>query len=351
MPERQGADASHPGGARAVAGAPCALRRAMLLVGVALGSGAPLARALPTSDYPNKPVTLTVGFPAGGSTDVIARGLAAALQRVWNQTVIVENISGAGGSIGAQRYLNGKHDGYTLFTSTPIEIIQTPLAMKVKYKSEDFRLIGLMGTSNMFLLVRPTLEVTTVQELVNLSHKLANGKELSFGSVGRGSGFHLVAEKFVSDVAVKAIHVPYKGVAPMLADLAGSQIDFAFMTLGGPVMGMIKTGRFKAIGFASAQRHPDFPDVPTMDESGLVKNFSYDLWAGLVAAKATPEPIVQQLSAALNEVLRQPQFRGEIEGSGVTLASPMTLDEAAERYAVDVARYRAIAQSIHLQPE
>lgn len=282
---------------------------------------------------------------------MITRSLAAALQRVWGQSVIVENLPGAGGSIGAQRYLNGRQDGYTLFTSSPIEVIQTPLALKVKYKSEDFRLVGLVGASNMFLLVRPTLDVRTPQDFLAMARKLPAGKELSFGSVGRGSGFHLVAEKFCADVGIKAIHVPYKGVAPMLSDLAGSQIDFAFMTLGGPIMGMIKTGKFKAIGYADSTRHPEFADVPTLNETGVVKNFSYDLWAGLVVSKATPDAIVQRLSAAMNEALKQPQLRAEIEASGVTFAAPMTLDEAARRYADDVAKYRAIAQSIQLQPE
>ena len=265
--------------------------------------------------------------------------------------MIVENVPGAGGSIGAQRYLSGRQDGYTLFSSSPIEVIQTPLALKVKYKSEDFRLVGLVGASNMFLLVRPTLDVKSPQDFLTLARKLPAGKELSFGSVGRGSGFHLVAETFAAEVGIKAIHVPYKGVAPMLSDLAGSQIDFAFMTLGGPIMGMIKSGRLKAIGYADSQRHPELLDVPTMNETGVVKNFSFDLWSGLFVSKATPEGIVQRLSDAMQEALKQPQLRSEIEGSGVNFAAPMTLDEAARRYAADIAKYRSIAQSIQLQPE
>ena len=169
--------------------------------------------------------------------------------------------------------------------------------------------------------------------------------------MGKGSAFHLVAEKFSADVGIKMIHVPYKGVAPLLTDLAGGQIDAAFMSLGGPVLGMIKTGKFKAIGFAGPQRHAELPEVPTMDQTGLVKNFSYDLWLGLLVPKGTPEPIVQRLSSALGDILRQPGFRREVETTGVTVASAMSVADAERLYASDVARYRAIGRSIQLQPE
>lgn len=300
--------------------------------------------------YPAKTISLVVGYPPGGQTDVIARSVAQGLQKSLGQTIIVENQPGAGGSLGVQKVLNAPRDGYTLIFGTPIESIQTPMAIKVKYKAEDLKLVGTVASSNLLLLVRPTLKVDSVADFAGFI-KRANRGTISFGSVGRGSGFHLVAEKFAKDLGVELLHVPYRGVAPLLSDLAGGQIDMAFMSLGGPVLGMIQTGKLKAIGYAAAQRHQALPNVPTMNETGLVQDFVFDLWAGLLVPQDMPQPFVSRLSKALFDTLHQAQFRADLEATGVTAASPQSLDDAAKVYAADIARYRAIGRAIELQPE
>jgi tripartite-type tricarboxylate transporter receptor subunit TctC len=247
--------------------------------------------------------------------------------------------------------LNAPRDGHSLLFATPIETVQTPMALKVRYQTEDLRLVGLVASSNMLLLVRSNLPVKTVEELVAYARKAGPGKELTFGSVGRRSGFHLVAERFALDVGIKMVHVPYKGVAPQLSDLAGGQIDLAFMTLGGPVLGMIKADRFNPIGFAATSRHPELPNVPTMAETGLVKDFDFDLWVGLFVAKETPVAAVRRLSGSLGQALAQSAVRAELAASGITPASAMTLDEATRLLVKDTARYRAIGKAIQLQPE
>lgn len=300
--------------------------------------------------YPSKLITSLVAFPAGGQSDVTWRVLLPSLQKILGQAIVVENVAGAGGSLGVQKFLHAPADGYTLLAATTIEVIQTPLALAtVKYKSEDFRMVAPIASTYMMLVVRPTLEVGSAAELVALAKK--KDGQLSFGSVGAGSAYHLVTERFAKETGVKLLHVPYKGAAQMFTDLAGGQIDLAFMPLGGPVPGMIQTGKFKPLAFTGPSRHPNFPNIPTLNETQVVKDFVFDVWVALMMSKATPEPVVRRLNAALTEVIRQPQIRKEIDASGGIPAQPMTLAEADRFYHGEITRYRAIAKEINLKPE
>lgn len=300
--------------------------------------------------YPTKLITSLVAFPAGGQGDVTWRVLQPSMQKILGQTMIVENVAGAGGSLGAQKLLNAPADGYTVLAATTIEVVQTPLALAtVKYKSEDFRMVAPIASTYMMLVVRPTLEVSSAADLVALAKK--RDGQLSFGSVGAGSAYHLVTERFAKDTGVKLLHVPYKGAAQMFTDLAGSQIDLAFMPLGGPVPGMIQTGKFKPLAFTGPSRHPMFPNIPTLNETQVVKDFVFDIWVALMVPKATPEPVAQRLNAAVAEVIRQPQVRKEIDAAGGMPAQPMTLAEVDRFYHSEIARYRAIAKAIDLKPE
>lgn len=298
----------------------------------------------------DKPISMLVAYPAGGQADVTARTVVPTMQKVLGQTLVVENIAGAAGSIGAQKMRDAKADGSAIMCATPIELVQTPMAMRTKYVSEDFRMIGQIGSTYMMLVTRPTLPVKDLNELIALAKKGGN-KELSFGSNGRGSIYHLVAERFAQDVGAKLLHVPYKGAAQIFTDLAGGQIDLVFMPLGGPVTGMIQSGKFKAIAYTGPKRHPLFFNVPTMNETGLVKDFVFDAWAGVMAPKSMPDTVAQRLNTALAEALRQPSVRQELEGAGATPANPMTLAEADKLYSAEIARYQAIGKAINLQPE
>jgi len=298
----------------------------------------------------DKPITVVVAYPAGGQADVTPRIVLPLMQKTLGQALVVENLGGASGSIGAQKVRDAKPDGQTIMAGTPLEMIQTPMAIKTRYAAEDFRMIGQIGSANMMLVARPTLPAKNLAEVVELARK-AGGKELSFGSTGRGSIYHLVAERFAQDTGVKVLNVPYKGAAQMFGDLAGGQIDLVFMPLGGPVAGMIQGGKFKAIAFAGATRHALFPNVPTMNETGLVKDFVFDAWSGLLVPKATPDAVVQRLNGALADALRQPAVRRDLEAAAAVPANPMTVAEADQYYASEIARYRAIAKAINLQPE
>ncbi|MCA0239217.1 MAG: tripartite tricarboxylate transporter substrate binding protein [Proteobacteria bacterium] len=309
-----------------------------------------LAAAAAAQAQTDRPISMVVAYPAGGQADVTGRTVLPTLQKSLGQTMIVENVAGAAGSIGAQKVRDAKADGQTLLAGTPIELVQTPMALRTKYVSEDFRLVGQIGSTYMMLVTRPTLPVNTLAELVALARKPGD-KELSFGTNGRGSIYHLVAERFAQDTGVKMLHVPYKGAAQIFGDLAGGQIDLVFMPLGGPVAGMIQSGKFKPIAYTGPARHPLFPNVPTMNETGLVKDFVFDIWAGVVVPKATPEAQVQRLNVALAEALRQPNVRRDIEAAGAMPSNPMTQAEADRYYTAEIARYRAIGKAINLQPE
>ncbi|WP_298210328.1 tripartite tricarboxylate transporter substrate binding protein [Acidovorax sp.] len=298
----------------------------------------------------DKPISVVVAYPAGGQADVTGRIVLPTMQKVLGPPLVVDNVSGAAGSIGSQKVHDAKPDGQTIMVATPIELVQTPMAMRTKYVSEDFRLVGQIASTYMMLVTRPDLPVSNLSEVIALAKK-SEGKELSYGTTGRGTIYHLVAERFARDTGVKLLHVPYKGAAQIFSDLAGGQIDMVFMPLGGPVAGMIQTGKFKAIAYTGPTRHPSFPNVPTMNETKLVQDFVFDVWAGVVVPKNTPDATVERLSSALNEALRQDNVRKELAASGAIPSSPMSAADAQKFYSAEITRYRAIGKAINLQPE
>ncbi len=317
-----------------------------------LASTALCSTAQAQQTYPTRPITLLVPFPAGGQADALARATAPALQKELGQPVIVENTAGVGGALGAQRVLNLPADGYTLMFGTPIELIQTPMAVAgAKYQPDAFRMVAPVVSTYLMMVVRSELPVNSVAEFVALARSRSGAAGLNYGSVGRGSAYHLVAERFAQDTGVKMVHVPYRGAQQMITDLAGGQIDMGFLAMGGPVPGLLQSGKFKAIGYTGTTRHPAFPNVATLNESKLVKDFNFDLWGAVMANRNVPEAVVAKVHAAVNTALRQPQFRKSLEATGVIPAEPMALPKAAAFYASEITRYQRVGQSIDLQPE
>ena len=323
-------------------------RRRMIAATMAAGFG---SAGVLAQSYPSRLMTMLVGFPAGGQADATARIFLPALQKALGQAIVVENAAGVGGSLGAQKALAAPANGHTIYFGTPIELVQTPMALAgVKYKPENFRMVGLMASTYLMMLVRPDLPVTSVSDFAALAKKQGR-RELSFGSVGHGSAYHLVAERFGKETGSKLLHVPYKGAQQLITDLAGGQIDMAFLAMGGPVPGLIKTGRLKAIGFTGPGRHEDFPNVQTMNESNVVKDFQFDLWGALMVPASTPESVVSTLSSALQDALNLQQVRRDIEATGAVPAKPMTPSQATLFYSAEIARYQNIGKAINLRPE
>ncbi len=204
--------------------------------------------------------------------------------------------------------------------------------------------------TTMILLSRKDMAANTVEELVEAAKK-PGAKDLSFGSVGAGSMYHLVAETFSRQTGLKMLHVPYKGAAPLLNDLMGGQIDLVFMPLAGNVGSLIKEGKVKAFGVAAKQPHPLFPALPALAASKLLPNFEFDLWAGIEVAKATPEPVVEQINKAITQALQNPEIRKAYESTGNEVGKPMSPAELNKLYTAEIARYQGIAKSLNLQPQ
>lgn len=223
-----------------------------------------VAAAASAQGFPSKLITMVVPYPASGPSDFIARQIQPDLTKLLGQTIIVDNVGGVGGALGIQKVLQAPADGHTMVMASPMELILAPLGMAaVKHKPEDTRLAGLLVKATMILLGRKDLPANTVDELIEAS-KNPGAKELSYGSVGAGSMYHLVAETFSRQTGLKMLHVPYEGAAPLPTDLMGGQIDLVFMPLAGNVGSLIKEGKVKAYGVAAKQPHPLFPALPAL---------------------------------------------------------------------------------------
>lgn len=309
------------------------------------------AGAVFAQSYPTKTVNLMVPYPAGGPSDAAARIFTTPLGKELGQPVIVENLGGASGAIAAQKVLSAPADGYYLFQGSPNEVILAPLAnAAVKLKAEDFRLVHPMTDAVMVFVARKDLPANSVDELIALARK-SRDKPLTYGSVGVGSLYHLIMEDVQHRTGTQMIHAPYKGNAPLLTDIGGGQVDFAVLVYSAAMGAMADQGRLKVIGQLGGQRSELLKDVPTVSEGKELKDFSYKIWSGFMVPKNTPEDVVQRLHKAIGATLKDPAVRSQLAVQ-TQLASPqMSLAEAAKFYDAEIARYRAIAKSINLQPQ
>jgi tripartite-type tricarboxylate transporter receptor subunit TctC len=301
--------------------------------------------------FPSKTVNLVVPYPAGGPSDFVARQLQPELSKLLAQTVIVDNVGGVAGALGVQKMLAAPHDGHSLILGTPMELVLAPLAMSaVKHKPEDLKVVARVGTTNMVLLTRKDLPVSNIDELIALVRK-PGAAAISYGSVGPGSLYHLLGEKFAQHTGATMLHIPYKGAAPLMTDLMGGQIDIVFMPLAGGTPGMIADGKVKAIGITSRTPHPKFPQLTPLAAQKSMAGFEFDLWAGLQIPAKTPVDVAQKLNKAIYEVLQNPTVRNNLESSGSQIGQAMDMAELARMYSAEIARYQSIAKSINLQPQ
>jgi tripartite-type tricarboxylate transporter receptor subunit TctC len=316
-----------------------------------LASGILAGTAVLAQGFSSKAITLIVPYPAGGGSDAIARVVAPELSKQLGQPVIVENVSGASGALGVQKVVSAPADGHTLLVGSPMELVLAPLGIAAaKYKPEDLRLVGSWGSTSMVLLARKDLPANNIEEFTELV-KRPGAKEISYGSIGPGSLYHLVAERFIQLSGVKMLHVPYKGGAPLVQDLMGGQIDIVFMPLAGNIPDLISSGKIKALGLAATSRHSVLNQIPLIKETKGMEDFVFGLWNGLQVAKGVPQDVAMRINKAADEVVMKPEVRQAIQAQGSTPASPASLEELSRRYADDIARFRAIAKSINLQPQ
>ena len=253
-------------------------------------------------EYPNKPVTIIMPFPAGSVTDVLARLIAVNLQKKWGQPFIVKNQAGAAGNIGAEAVSKAPSDGYTLLlTPPPPLVINKSLYSKLSYEPESFEPISVIVTWPNVLLVHPKVGVNSIQELLALAKERPN--RLNYASNGSGTTPHLTAEMLKSMTGVEIVHVPYKGAAPAISDLLAGQVDMAFVDLSS-AFPLIRDNKLRALSVAGEKRISILPNTPSMSET--LPGFLSIAWAGMVAPAGTPSSITNKLSLAITEILAQP---------------------------------------------
>ena len=263
--------------------------------------------AAPAADYPTQIIKIVVPFPPGGGVDVVARMIAPRLSESLGQSVIVENRGGAGGSLGAIAVAQAPGDGYTLLLGTASTHGTNPnVYTKLAYDPmRDFVPVALITSAPLVLAANNALPVKTTPALIALAK--AKPGTLSFGSYGTGSSNHLVAELFNSMAGIEANHIPYRGSAPMMTDLIGGRIQYAFDGVA-TTLAYIRGGSVRLLGVSSAKRSPVLPDDPTIAESA-VPGFEAGVWFALFAPAGTPKPVVDLLNSKVNDALKPAEVR------------------------------------------
>ena len=284
------------------------------LVLCCLAFTAQLSVAAP-ANWPTKPITLVVPFATGGTTDIIAREVGLKLGEALKQPVLIDNKPGAGGNLAAGLVSKAAPDGYTLFLSTVAHAMAPGLYKSLSYNFiQDFEPLGLVATTPNILIVNPSLPVKTLPELI--AYIKANPNTVNFGSAGSGSTEHLSGELFKSMTNLQITHIPYKGGAPMMTDLMAGQIQMAIETSPSATP-HIQSGKVKALGVTSMKRSSVFPDLPTLNESG-VKGYEVTTWFALMAPKGLSADVQTRLTTELAKVLKDPQLLKHFAEQGVT---------------------------------
>jgi tripartite-type tricarboxylate transporter receptor subunit TctC len=283
-------------------------------------AGAIAAEPSAAQTWPTRPVSMVAPFSAGSSSDTLGRILAARLSEILGQQVIVENSSGAGGMTGTARVANAPPDGYQFsIASTDTIAINQTLYKKPLYNSlTDFTPIGLVSEQPVVLIVRNDFPANTLQEFV--AYVKANLAKVTFGSSGVGSASHLACTRLNAALGVEPTHVPYRGSAQAMQDMAGGRIDY-FCALGGAAVPPIESKIAKGVALLTQDRSPLFPTLSTAREQGVTGVESY-FWTAFLFPKGTPDPIVQRLNGAVSEALDTPQTRDRLRNAGVTVVPP-----------------------------
>ena len=294
--------------------------------------------------YPSKPIRIVVSFSAGGPTDTVARVMGAKMGDLLGQQFVVENKVGAGGNIGADLVAKAPPDGYTLLMATvSTHAINPGLYKNMPYDPvRDFAPIGQVGVTPTLLGVHPSVPATDVKSLVALIKE--NPGKFTYGSSGLGSILHLCGEQFKALAGgVNAVHVPYRGSAPMMSDLVGGQISMAFDATA-TALPQAQSGAIRAIGAGMATRMRAMPELPTLQEQGL-RGFECYTWNAILAPADTPQPIVERLSEAINKALDDPAVFKRLQEAGIDPTPGSTPKQATAFIKAELAKWAPIIKA------
>jgi tripartite-type tricarboxylate transporter receptor subunit TctC len=299
-------------------------------------------------DYPNRPITLIVPFPPGGSTTVMARNVADKMSEALGQSIVVENRGGAGGTIGTRFAAKAAPDGYTIVLSYSgtFAIAPTAYANPGYDPRKDFEPIGMIGVAPNLFVVNAAVPVKNVAEFI--AYAKAQASPMQYASPGVGTVNHLAGELLSIETGVPLQHIPYKGNGPAIGDLLGNHIPMMFLPI--PVaLGNVKAGTLRALAISSAKRSSIMPDLPTIAESG-VPGFDVALRYGLSAPAGTPKPILDRLNKELNAALAMPDVQQRLTNEGAD-ALPGTRQDYAADIDRDEKKWGAVVRKLNLKVE
>jgi len=324
------------------------IRIAVILLASAIATGAACAQAVSEANWPSRPVRFLVPFPPGGSTDTVARIVGQLLGARLGQNFVVENRAGASGNLATEAVARAAPDGYTIgLASTTTHGSVAGFARTLPFDPvKDFAPVSMLGSSPFVMVVYPGLPAKDLNEFIALAKLKPGG--LTYGSAGAGSLAHLVAALFEHMAGVSMVHVPYKASAQSTPDLMTGRLDMQFATVP-PTLSLLRSGKLRALGIASAKRSELLPEVPTLSEAGLT-GYEASLWFAIVAPAATPPAIVARLNREIAAILNTAEAKDALFQQGVD-AEASTQDALGRRIRDEIAKWREVIGKAGIQPE
>ena len=309
----------------------------------AVSTGTALAQA----NYPDKPVRFVVPYPPGGGTDVIARIVQDRFQALLGQPIIIDNKGGAGGSVGSELAARAAPDGYTVLFTLSSHTINPAIYPKLSFDTiKDFESIGTVASLPQILVANPQVPANTVAELVALAK--AKPELLAYASVGNGSPGHLAGELFKLRTGTQMTHIPYRGGGPAVTDVISGQVPLLWVSIPAAAQ-FVKAGKLKALAVSTLKRSAAFPDVPTVQETG-VPDFEVDSWYAMFVPARTPQPVIDRLNRALNTIVAEPGIRDKLlaQGAEGVGGTPQTLTRIV---AAEIPKWAKLAKDANIKAD
>ena len=314
------------------------ISRALVLLVAMLGAAPVLAQAPPTTDFPTRRIHIVLPYPAGGIVDVTTRIVTDRLSEKWGQPIIVEAKPTASGSVAWDQVARSEPDGYTWSFMSPAVIANPRMTPGIKWNETSFVPIGAIAWAPSVVVVNPDLPVSNMSEFIDYARK--NPGKLNWANPGVGTSLHLNMAILLAATKLDMVEVQYRGQPPALLDLLANRVQVKIASIG-LVSQHVKEGKLKALAVLGKQRSPLLPDVPTMSEAGYPE-INVVAWYGLVAPRGTPQPVVEKVVAAVNEVVKDPKVRSALEVQALQAVDPMSAEDLKALVAADTEKYAKV---------